>query len=196
MSDAVKTFANSIATKLYFVALLSLLAMAILATASIYFSQITENAAKRLYGDGFVEVTNAAQLELLFQHHRRIVESMPAEADRQRIQSDRNELRQLQARLLELANEIVAGSAGSSLGNLAERIAATLPRLSIEADRVAMFAYEFAQDKAAESADEYSRTAATVHKLVTRLRELRMRDAQRAIFDVREASSALIWAVL
>ena len=108
MSDAKHIFrklGGGIAAKLYCFAFLSLLAVAALAMASIYFSKTTEGAAKILYGDGFIGVTNSARLELLLEHHRRIVESMPAEVDRQRIQAERRELAQIEVKLTELMGD-------------------------------------------------------------------------------------------
>ena len=105
LEEKFRRFGGGIAARLYCFAFLSLFAVTALATAAIYFSKTTEDAAKSLYGDGFVGVTNAAQLELLLEHHRRIVESMPAEVERQRIQSDRVELQQLQAKLSKLVAE-------------------------------------------------------------------------------------------
>src|ERR1044071_5337942 len=72
---------GSIAAKLYFFAFLSLLAVASLSIASIYFSRTTESAARHLYGDSFLGVLNSTRLELLIANHRRIVESMPPEVD-------------------------------------------------------------------------------------------------------------------
>ena len=112
---------GGIAAKLYCFAILSLLAVGALATASLYFSKTTEEAARTLYGDGFIGVTNAAQLELLLEHHRRIVESMPAEVDRVRIQGDVQELAQIQAKLSDLVKEIQARHAGREAGFLRDR---------------------------------------------------------------------------
>ena len=53
---------------------------------SIYFSRTTESAAHHLYGDSFLGVLNSTRLELLLANHRRIVESMPPEVDRDRLQ--------------------------------------------------------------------------------------------------------------
>ena len=187
---------GGIAARLYCFAFLSLLAVAALATASIYFSKTTEDAAKTLYGDGFVGVTNAAQLELLLEHHRRIVESMPAEVDRLRIQSDRAELGQLQAKLAELTKEIAARRAGGEPDFFATGIAASLPALFSLSDKVALYAHEFAQDKAVEHAAEYGRTADAIQELVSALRRLRTTEAQEAVSLVRESSKTLMWSVL
>lgn len=80
-----RTRGGGLATKLYSFAFMSIVAVAVLAAASIYFSNATERAAKILYGDGFIGITDAARLEHLLGDHRRIVESWPAEVDRQRI---------------------------------------------------------------------------------------------------------------
>jgi len=71
---------NGLSTKLYCVAIFSIVAVTGLAAASIYFARITETAAHRLYGDGFVGVISSSRLELLIEQHRRIVESMLATA--------------------------------------------------------------------------------------------------------------------
>src|SRR4029077_3529562 len=99
---------GSIAAKLYCFAFLSLLAVASLSIASIYFSRTTENAARHLYGDSFLGVLTSTRLELLLANHRRIVESMPPEVDRDRLQSDRNEIEQIKIRLLSLIQDIGA----------------------------------------------------------------------------------------
>src|SRR6266852_4164542 len=90
-----RKFSGGISAKLYCFAFLSLVAVSSLAFASIYFSRTTETAAQRLYGDGFIGVLRSARLELLLEHHRRIVESMPSEVDRQRLQTARKELDQI-----------------------------------------------------------------------------------------------------
>ena len=59
------------------------------------FPATTENAARHLYGDSFLGVLSSTRLELLLANHRRIVESMPPEVDRDRLQADRNELDQI-----------------------------------------------------------------------------------------------------
>ena len=92
----------SIAAKIYLFAFLSLLAVASLSIASIHFSRTIEGAARDLYGDGFLGVLSSTRLELLLANHRRIVESMPPEVDREKLKADRNELQQIKSRLLNL----------------------------------------------------------------------------------------------
>src|SRR6185312_15195533 len=131
----------SIAAKLYCFAFLSLLAVASLSIASIYFSRTTENAARHLYADSFLGVLSSTRLELLLANHRRIVESMPPEVDRDRLQSDRNELGQIKQRMLTLIAE--AGARNSvDQGSLESRISDSLPALFEAAEQVAFYANE------------------------------------------------------
>src|SRR5438046_2417485 len=102
-----RKLSGGISTKLYCFAFLSLLAVSSLAIGSIYFARTTETVAQRLYGDSFVGVLSSTRLELLLEHHRRIVESMPSEVDRQRLQNGRKELDQIKLRLSELIDEIL-----------------------------------------------------------------------------------------
>src|SRR4029077_13745506 len=98
-------FGASIAAKLYCFAFLALLAVASLSIASIYFSSTTENAARHLYGDSFLGVLSSTRLEILLANHRRIVEGMPPEVDRDRLQADRNDLAQIELRLSSLIKD-------------------------------------------------------------------------------------------
>src|SRR5712675_2393903 len=146
---------ESIAAKLYCFAFLSLLAVGSLSIASIYFSRSTESAAHRLYGDSFLGVLSSTRLELLLANHRRIVESMPPEVDRDRLQADRNELNQIKLRLSGLIEDILSRQQ-TDAGALENRIAESLPPLFEAADQVAFYANEFAQDKAVEQANDYA----------------------------------------
>src|SRR3569833_4093604 len=92
---SIRGVSASIAAKLYCFAFLSLLAVAALSIASIYFSRTTENAARHLYADSFLGVLSSTRLELLLANLRRIVESMPPEVDRARLKAERNEVEQL-----------------------------------------------------------------------------------------------------
>ena len=188
---------GSIAAKIYCFALLALLAVAALATASIYFSKTTESAAKILYGDGFIGITNSARLELLLEQHRRIVESLPAEVDRQRIQADRSELEQIKAKLSELMATIASKKGVAASDGLEEKIVANLPVLFREAEQVAFFAREFAQDKAAEHVAQYTSAADNVKVWVGNYRTLRTQEAQQAIALVsKTADSLMVWVLL
>src|SRR5947209_5621447 len=99
---------RSVAAKVYCFAFLSLLTVVSLAIASIYFSRTTESAAQRLYSEGFFGITSSTNLELLLERHRRIVESMPSEVDRQRLESQHQELETIKVKLTGLIGTIGA----------------------------------------------------------------------------------------
>src|SRR5229473_7440013 len=90
--NTVARISGSISAKLYCFAFMSIVAVVALSASSIYFANTTETAAHRLYDHGFLGTLSSARLELLLEQHRRIVESMPPEVDRQRIDHDRQEL--------------------------------------------------------------------------------------------------------
>src|SRR6266852_600973 len=119
---------ESIAAKLYCFAFLSLLAVGSLSIASIYFSRSTESAARHLYGDSFLGVLNSTRLEILLANHRRIVESMPPEVDRDRLQADRHDIEQIKLKLSGLIENITSKQALDP-SSLERRIADSLPPL-------------------------------------------------------------------
>src|SRR4029079_8009698 len=156
-SAALRVVNGGISAKLYCFAFLSLLAVATLSISSIYFSRTTETAAQRVYGVGFVGILNSTRLDLLLERHRRIVESMPSEVDRDRLQASRNELGQIKQRLSELMIQIAPANADG--GALESRITESLPALFKAAAQVTFYASEFAQDKAVEEANGYAHIA-------------------------------------
>jgi len=136
-------YGGSIAAKLYFFATLSIVAVVALAGSAIYFTRVTEVAAVRLYDQGFLGTQNSARLGLLLEQHRRIVESMPSEVDRQRIDKALRELDDTQAKLEELMRQLV-GQRNLPPGALERRIATSLPYLFEAGQRVIFYAREFA----------------------------------------------------
>jgi diguanylate cyclase (GGDEF)-like protein len=189
-------FGASIAAKLYFFAFLALLAVASLSAASIYFSRTTEDAARHLYGDSFLGVLNSTKLEILLANHRRIVESMPPEVDRDRLQAERDELEQIKQRLLKLIGD-ASSKKGDDPSSLESRIAESLPALFEAADQVAFYANEFAQDKAVEEATGYAYIANGIERLIKDYRDLRLKDAQEAIaFVGNTVKSLAVWVLL
>jgi diguanylate cyclase (GGDEF)-like protein len=186
----------SIAAKLYCFAFLALLAVASLSIASIYFSRTTENAARHLYGDSFLGLLSSTRLEILLANHRRIVESMPPEVDRDRLQADRNELDQIKQKLVGLIDDITSKKTVEP-SSLESRIAESLPPLFEAADQVAFYANEFAQDKAVEQANDYAHIANGIGRLIKDYREFRLNEAQDAVaFVSATATSLAVWVLL
>jgi diguanylate cyclase (GGDEF)-like protein len=193
---------GSIAAKLYCFAFLSLLAVGSLSIASIYFSRATESAAHRLYSDSFIGVLNSTRLELLLANHRRIVESMPPEVDRDRLYADQLDLEEIKSRFQTLMKEIGERQPAdkhkrSEAVSLEQRIGDSLPALFEAANQVYFYANEFAQDKAVEQANDYAHVANGVELLIKQHRNLRMREAQQAVdFVSATAKSLMAWVLL
>ena len=185
---------NNLSTKLYCVAILSIIAVTGLAVASIYFAKITEKAAQRLYGDGFIGVMNSSRLELLLERHRRIVESMPAEVDRERLDDGRARLKEIAASLTALIQDLTAQKGDPSGDIIEEEISRTLSPLFRLGERVAFYAADFAQDKATELAERYASHADHIQHLITRYRQRRIESADDAMSHLaRSARSLTVW---
>jgi diguanylate cyclase (GGDEF)-like protein len=196
MKSDVRGVRRGITAKLYCLAFFSLLAVAALAVASIYFSRTTESAAQRLYGDSFLGVLSSTRLEILLANHRRIVESMPSEVDRDKLQKDRVELEQIRTRLLTLISEIT-GNLRLSADALERRIADRLPALFDAGEQVTFYANEFAQDKAVEQVTEYAGVANGIEQLIKSYRDQRLEEAREAITLVSSTVQSLaIWVLL
>ena len=194
--NAIRKFRASLAAKLYCFAFLSLLAVASLSLASILFARTTERAAQHLYGASFLGVLTSTRLELLLANHRRLVESMPSEVDRDKLQRARNELSQIRQRLITLIGEIAATGAAQS-DALTGQIADSLPALFEEAEQVAFYAVEFAQDKAVEQAVDYAHVADGIQSLIRTYRERRLQEAQDSIALVSDTVKSLtVWVLL
>jgi diguanylate cyclase (GGDEF)-like protein len=181
---------TSIAAKLYFSAFLSLVAVGMLAAASIYYSKTTETTARQLYSRGFVDVVDSTRLELLLSNHRRLVESLPSEVDRSRLRADRSEMENINERMLSLTSG--AGETGDKA-----KIAEALPELFEAAKQVWSYAHEFAQDKSMEGVDAYANIADEIQRLITDYRRQRVQEAQQGIaFVSATAKTLVLWVLL
>jgi diguanylate cyclase (GGDEF)-like protein len=196
LRNAVAAYGGSIAAKLYLFATLSIVAVVALAGSAIYFARGTEVAAVRLYDQGFLGTQNSARLGLLLEQHRRIVESMPSEVDRQRIDKALRELDDTQAKLEELMRQLVAQKKDLPPGALERRIATSLPYLYEAGQRVVFYAREFAQDKATEKALDYSHIADGIQLVMREYRDQRLHDADEAIAFMLFSAKSLTIAVL
>src|SRR5262249_27486185 len=179
----------------YFLAFLSIVAVVALASSAIYFTRATETAAHRLYDHGFVGTLTSARLGLLLEQHRRIVESMPSEVDRQRIDKALSEGDDTQAKLEQLIRQIV-GQKNLPPGAVERRSGTSLPYLSEAGQRVIFYAREFAQDKATEKALDYSHVADGIQLMVQDYRDQRLHDADEAVAFMLFSAKTLTIAVL
>ncbi len=185
----------TIAVKLYCLAALSLIAVGSLALASIHFAQTTQQAARSLYEDGFVGLESATQLEVLVEQHRRLVESAPAELDRDRLGHARTEIealhQRISARVLEQSEEESPLNPG-----LAGQIAKLLPEFGQRGKEVLFYAHQFAQDKASELVSLYQETADAIQEKIHDYRRDRLAVANKDVSDLYATASSLVAWVL
>src|SRR5262249_52235316 len=195
LRNALAGYGGSIAAKLYFFATLSIVAVVALAGSSLSFARVTEVAAVRLYDQGFLGTQNSARLGLLLEQHRRIVESMPSEVDRQRIDRALRELDDTQAKLEALMRPLTERRTLPPAA-LERPIAPSLPYLFEAGQRVIFYAREFAQDKATEKVIDYSHVADGIQVIVRDYRDQRLHDADDAVAFMLFSAKSLTIAVL
>jgi diguanylate cyclase (GGDEF)-like protein len=186
-----------IAGKLYCVAALSAIAVAVLALASVHFAKITQTAATHLYEDGFVGVEGSSRLESLIEQHRRIVESAPAEVDRGRLQASQDLLHDTNKKIKALIKELLVANDDGPLDELETQISDQLPQLFERGHSVLFYAYNFAQDKALELATRYALIADVIQAEISAYRQQRLRIADAEVKHLFESSRSLIlWVLL
>ena len=150
---------QSIAVQLYSSNTASLLAVVILAVASIHFALRTETAANYLYQSGVMELQVESRFEILFQRHRRLVQAAPAELDRERLNASRAELGKADSQLQLILREVSRDNM-SSANQFVANIKIELPTLEDAGARVFELAHSFSQDEALRvSQGVYAETA-------------------------------------
>jgi diguanylate cyclase (GGDEF)-like protein len=194
---ALPSWRVSIAAKLYCVAALSFGAVCALTLASIYFARTTETAAQHLYVDGFVGVESSSRLELLLEQHRRIVQSAPAEVDRDRLQASSRELADLKAKIEKLLNNGAGQTKAGRAAALTAKIAQLFPQLVESSRQVMFYADNFAQDKALEAAAQYIQIADSLQEQILAYRREQLKIADGAVNKLLASSRLLTaWALL
>ncbi len=163
---------GGIGCRLYLVGALALLALGSLAASSIYFASATGHAVQTLYDRSLVAVVDAAELELLIEKHRRVIEAAPLEFDRGQLRKDRRAAEELKTRI-----ERLVSNSGPALS---ARIQDPLVVVFNEGREVLVLANEFAQQKALESVERYTTAADALHHQIRahRAERLAVADAE------------------
>ncbi|MGA7429814.1 MAG: EAL domain-containing protein [Xanthobacteraceae bacterium] len=181
--------------KLYWLASLSTLAVALLAVASIHFAWITEDAALQLDQKGFAAVETSARLQALLAQHRQIVESAPAEVDRSRLETSQRDFLAKSAQLSLLIDQLDRGLQSDKIArDLRTQISNRIPELVTAGQRVMFYAYNFAQDNALASAAAYAKTADEVEDEIRQYRVHQVSVANDSVSTLlSSARSLLLW---
>jgi diguanylate cyclase (GGDEF)-like protein len=186
---------NRITVRLYGAAVLSIVAVAILAIASFHFARITAAAAELLYRDGFEGINTSNQMQSLLERHRRIVESAPAQVDRKLLEVSQRSMIEVSSQLSSVIDKLTAKASASDRVAIEVIFSQKLPLLIERAQNVLFFATNFAQDKALDAAVEYSRTATELEGLIAEYRNRRIELAQGAVRRLSESARLLTFWV-
>ena len=177
---------TSISSRLHLVGALSLLAVWSLTYVSIQISIQTRNAAEELFTTGFVGMSRAAQLQLLLEKQRRIIESAPAEVNWEALKSDRTQL----AKIAEESRTL----AGAVSTDFRDELVQSLEAISNLGDKVMLHAESFAQDSAVEAAETYSVSASRLQRRIQTFRDTQVNIASGSVNEiVLQTRTLIMW---
>ena len=183
-----------IAAKLYWVAALSIIAIATLTISSIHFARITQNAATMLNIEGLEGVENSSQLQSLLARHREIIGSAPAEVDRKRLEARQREFIALSSRFSTLLSALTRKYSEPVSDQIEMQMAKKFPQLVTAGQEVMYFSYNFAQDKALEFATIYAKMAEDLQDTISRYRAQRTLVAANSMNSLMESARSLqLW---
>lgn len=186
-----------IAFKLYCVAGLSMIAVAVLSVSAYHFARVTQSAAHGVYHEGFPGLENSTRLQTLLEQYRRIVETAPAEVDRERLKVSERAMDRHGGQLSELIKELNDRPSDPVSDAIERQFAQKLPQM-IELGRQVMFyAYNFAQDKALDYASQHAKVADEFQGLIQAYRDHRMKIANSSMLVLFDSAEQLtVWILL
>jgi diguanylate cyclase (GGDEF)-like protein len=131
------------------------------------------------------------------EQHRRIVESMPAEVDRERLDQGRTRIDEIGTKLTTLIEDLIAEQGGPADNVMEHDISRSFSPLFQLGDRVAFYAINFAQDKALEFAEQYASQADKTQQMIQRYREQRIQSAHDSFSHLAKSAHALtVWVFI
>lgn len=187
MVDAFVAFWRRIGGRLYCVGGFAFLAVVALAASSIYFASLTSQATHKLFDDGLVGIVDAAEIEILVERHRRIVETAPSQNSRSLVMKQGRIAEALYSRI----DDLVA-AADHTLGH---QLASGLPDLSQQARRVLLYAENQITDKATEAVKDYAEAADALQARIRIYRSERIKVAAGKVSDLLHMGRLLMLGV-
>jgi len=168
---ALLTRRQKIATKLNLVAVLAGLALCGLSIASLHSARSISGAADHIRSVALLAVVHSAELGVLVERHRRIIEAAPVTFDKVRVDRDRRDSEAIADRI----NEIVAQRESRFLSPIARQ----LPQFFELGRRVLYLAANFAQDEALAAVRDYSQIAKRIQDRIVTYRHINLRNADK-----------------
>jgi PAS domain-containing protein len=187
MVDAFVAFWRSIGGRLYCVGGLAFLAVVALAAASMYFASLTSLATHKLFDDGLIGIVDAAEIEILVERHRRIIETAPSQGSPSLVTKHGRIAEALYSRIDDLA--------AASDDTLGHRIASGLPELAQQARRVLLYAENQVTDKASEAVKDYAEAADHLQERIRVYRAERIKVAAGRVSELLHMGRLLMLGV-
>jgi diguanylate cyclase (GGDEF)-like protein len=197
VTPRVRGAVRSIATRLYLSNAVSLVAVAVLAIASVHFATRTKTAASDLVQSGVLELRRESEFEILIQQHRRLVQAAPAELDRSRLALSEAVLDRTNSDIKQFLAEAAANPAPIANRFLAT-IGAEFPKLEQAGSDVFLLAHNFAQDQALRvSQGEYGEVAERIAGSLKTWRNAQLASLDHELAGLSGAARTLtIWVTL
>ncbi len=179
---------RTVASQLYLACALAGLAALSIATSSLHFTHRTGVVVEKFHSEAMPGLMIAADLALLVERHRRIVETAPVSMDRQEIDRDR----QQSESILERIEELVGVQQAEEL----DFIRSELPDLRERSRKVLFLAANYAQQRSMDEADSYSSTARRVDAAIGAYRAARLAAAEQDVTEIRSGGRVLMMWVI
>jgi diguanylate cyclase (GGDEF)-like protein len=150
-----------------------------------------------VYHEGFPGLESATRVQTLLERYRRIVETAPAEVDRERLKASERDMKLRGAALSALIKRLNDHQSDPVSSLIEQEFAQKLPQLIGLGEKVMFYAYNFAQDKALENAAKHAKVADDIQDLIQMYRDRRMKIANAAVAKLlQSAQSLIIWIVV
>ncbi len=164
---------KSLALRLYGGALLAFMAVTFMALAATTYADYTASAARHFFDIGLSGAADAAELELLVEKHRRVIETAPVDLDR--MEAAKNERDSTE--ILEQIRSLLGKARHPGIAALSHQ----LPPLEAKSREVLHLSSNFAQDAALKVVDDYTKL---VRAFVEAVRQYKRETLESAAHDV------------
>ena len=174
---------KSLAVRLYGGGLLAFLAVTFMAAAAITHAQYMKVTSRQFFDYGLRGAVDAAELEVLIEKYRRVIETAPV--DLERMAADQNEKdERAYATAIE---QLLARATYPGFKDLVEQ----LKPLRSKAGEVLFLSRNYAQDKALLAVEDFSRLAEVLLDGLHRYKKATLRSAQTTVSQVAASSDRL-----
>ncbi len=180
---------QKISSRLYALAGLALLTVAILALAAMHFVTLAGATATHIRESVLVKLANVNELEVLLERHRRVIETAPIELDRHRI----DDLKLASSDTLAAMTDLVRNFDAS----FSQVVATRLPPFAEQSKTVLTLAANYAQAEAIEQVAAYSTLADDLHHQLVLYKSAQIADVHADVERIVASGNVLArWVAL